>query len=76
MLMFYIKTKSNIGLGHGPGGEILWSWDLICQHRMMSAEEETFFTKLQTERKWTTQRVGWFIMSFFSGEDIFLLFHI
>ena len=56
--MFYIKTKTHIGLGHGPpslgGNPVKLRYQaIICQHGMMSAvaEEETFFTMLQAERK-------------------------
>ena len=77
MLMFYIKTKTHIGLGHGPasyrGNPVKLRYQaIICQHEMMSAEagEETFFTMLQAERKWTTQGIDWFIKSF-CVKDIF-----
>ena len=75
--MFYIKTKTHIGLGHGPascgGNPVKLRYQaIICQHEMMSAEaeEETFFTMLQAERKWTTQGIDWFIKSF-CVKDIF-----
>ena len=46
MLMFYIKTKTNISPGRGPG-EILWSWypAIIRQHEVMSEQRKASSSK-------------------------------